>query len=454
MKKCPKCGTILDDAKKKCYMCGSDIQQKTRIDFMNGFDDQIGAAVTKSQDNVFNSVPDISVKLNEVIEKSNNNATFTSGSSPADFYKNEMNSFNSGRYDERTAIEKIFSNDSRFRNNDEINADMAMKNNSKSADNLFFSADDFVKNQKGKKNDGPSVPVEQPINNMNNDVRNVMMVPPQPVAPPVEQPVVQDVQPVVVQQPQTPVVQQVQAQAPVIQQVQAQAPVIQQVQPAPAIQKTKKEKKVTEKPAINWGNNSLKKANKKDFNFINNKDSNSSNINWNFIFNTVCFVLFASALIFMYFKFRENPEKDGAQLLGGLYYKVDDKFKLKDDDSFSKYYTHGENCGVKIKYGKVKDQYTYVDDYLAKVKEDYPTDKGFITQLNEIKIKDNMWSEITVAELKDNPAAAGGYSVSAKYRFVTMVYKGNFYEIRYVNIDEDNKCSAMYDDLIDSLEFK
>ena len=80
MRKCPKCGTILDDTKKKCYMCGSDIQLKPQIDFMNGFDDQIGATVTKSQDNVFNSVPDISVKVQEVIEKSNNSATFTSGS--------------------------------------------------------------------------------------------------------------------------------------------------------------------------------------------------------------------------------------------------------------------------------------------------------------------------------------------------------------------------------------
>ena len=87
MKKCPKCGTILDDSKKKCYMCGSDIQKKNPIDFMAGFDDQIGAAVTKGQDNVFNKVPDISVKINEVVNKSTNNATFSSGSSSADFFK-------------------------------------------------------------------------------------------------------------------------------------------------------------------------------------------------------------------------------------------------------------------------------------------------------------------------------------------------------------------------------
>ena len=103
MKKCPKCGTILDDTKKKCYMCGADLQAKPQIDFMNGFNDQIGAAVTKSQDNIFNSVPDISVKINEVVQESNDNAVFSNGSKPANFYKKEMDSLNSMQYDERTA---------------------------------------------------------------------------------------------------------------------------------------------------------------------------------------------------------------------------------------------------------------------------------------------------------------------------------------------------------------
>ena len=56
--------------------------------------------------------------------------------------------------------------------------------------------------------------------------------------------------------------------------------------------------------------------------------------------------------------------------------------------------------------------------------------------------------------MSENPAGTGGFSTSAKYRFVTIVYKGNFYEIRYVNLDSDNKCSAMYDSLVNSLEFE
>ena len=131
MKKCPKCGTILDDSKKKCYMCGADLQ-KSPVDFSASFDSQIGATVTKSQDNVFNNVDNISVKVSEVINNSNKTATFSQDASSSSFFKNEVDNLNSMKYDERTAIEKIFSNDTRFKSKDEINAQDAMKKNAKS----------------------------------------------------------------------------------------------------------------------------------------------------------------------------------------------------------------------------------------------------------------------------------------------------------------------------------
>ena len=132
MKKCPKCGTILDDSKKKCYMCGCDLQKNNITNFGDVFDTQIGATVTKGQDNVFNNVENISAKVDDVFSNNSSNnsdATFTNSSSSADFYKNQMNSLNSMQYDERTALEKIFSGDSRFRSKDEINAEEAMKMN-------------------------------------------------------------------------------------------------------------------------------------------------------------------------------------------------------------------------------------------------------------------------------------------------------------------------------------
>ena len=54
MKKCPKCGTILDDSKKKCYMCGTELA-KTSANFAESFNIKVGAQTTKGQDNVFNN---------------------------------------------------------------------------------------------------------------------------------------------------------------------------------------------------------------------------------------------------------------------------------------------------------------------------------------------------------------------------------------------------------------
>jgi hypothetical protein len=445
MRKCPKCGTILDDAKKKCYMCGSDIQVKTRVDFMKGFDDQVGATVTKSQDNVFNAVPDISVKLNDVVDNKskNNNATFSSSSSSANFYKNEMQSLNSMQYDERTAIEKIFSNDSRFRSKDEINAEEAMKKNLKKigGDNAFFSAD--VVNSKSNSSNNENVetnPFEM-IQNSKNVANNSQFSNQQSTSQQNN-----NVQQIVNNIPTQQVAQiQFQQQTPQNQQMQQ----IQQnvVQP---VKQEKKKKVKKEKAPINWGNN-LQNSNGNNFSFLNK--IKSLNISPSFIFNTVCFVLFATALIVMYFKFRSDPNEKNIVNIGELNYIIDDKFKLKNNDNFAKQYTYGDGCMIRIAFGRVSNVNDFIEEYYGDVKDDYSSDKGYLTQMNEMKINGNTWSEISVIQLKDNPASVGGYSPSAKYRFVTMIYNNKYYEIRYVNESEDNTCSAMYDDLITSLEF-
>ncbi len=131
MKKCPKCGTILDDSKKKCYMCGADLLRSSITNFGDSFNEQIGATVTTSQDNVFNNVENITAKVDDVVSN-NDNATFSQQSSSVDFFKNEMSGLNSLQYDDRTPLEKIFTNDSKYREKDEIDAESAMKNNNQS----------------------------------------------------------------------------------------------------------------------------------------------------------------------------------------------------------------------------------------------------------------------------------------------------------------------------------
>lgn len=177
MKKCPKCGTILDDSKKKCYMCGADLLRSSITNFGDSFNEQIGATVTKSQDNVFNNVDNITAKIDDVVSSNNyDNVTFSQKSSSADFFKNELNGLNSLQYDDRTSLEKIFSNDTKFNNTNSIDANEAIKNNNKepliqsgeysptnnvpessNVSNQFVNNDTEQKQKKNKDSDKPKI---------------------------------------------------------------------------------------------------------------------------------------------------------------------------------------------------------------------------------------------------------------------------------------------------------
>lgn len=406
MKKCPKCNTILDDSKNKCYMCGADLHSRNPIDFMGGFDDQIGAAVTKSQDNVFNNVSGISAKVEQVTSNNTEgNATISTGSSSADFYQQQMNNLNSMQYDERTAIEKIFSNDDRFRSKDEINAEEAMKNNKNNVpQNNPFSDAFNSKKKKKSENLMPSVSHTQQVPVQQSPVQQVpVQQMSQPVAPP----------PVVV----------------------------------PPVNKAKKEKKAS----INWGNN-LEKSNKKSFFGGNNSSNNGNKFSVNFFLNTACFVLLLFGFIVVIIK---NVGKDKVETieLGNLTYQLNEKFVLENQSDASNYYTYGENCVLRISYG-LNEEDDFLDTYFNNVQEEYSQEDGYLTRKSTMTIGNNELVEITVTHLKENSAVNSGYTANETYKFVTILHNKKFYEIRFVNLIGDNECSSMYKDLINSLSFK
>ena len=98
MKKCPKCGTILDDSKTKCYMCGENLGVGGSVSFLDSVDNDIGATISSNQDNVFNNGEDIEVlNLEEVAQPQEEAQTFVSHSSSSrDIYGSEINQLNMG----------------------------------------------------------------------------------------------------------------------------------------------------------------------------------------------------------------------------------------------------------------------------------------------------------------------------------------------------------------------
>ena len=115
MKKCPQCGTILEESKKKCYMCGAELRKKSFVDFGDTFDEQIGATVSNSQDNVFNNVGNVMSGAEGAISNNSSQVTFSNSMNSAEPIQEQIASSLPSKYDNRTAIEKIFSTDARYK---------------------------------------------------------------------------------------------------------------------------------------------------------------------------------------------------------------------------------------------------------------------------------------------------------------------------------------------------
>ncbi len=384
MKKCPKCGTILDDSKKKCYMCGADLMRSSITNFGDSFNEQIGANVTTSQDNVFNNVENIVANVSEVVND-NDNVTFSSQSSSVDFFKNELNGLNSVQYDERSAIEKMFSGDSRFRSREEIDAQEAINKNAQSP---------IIQNE--------NMPIDTPFNsndNSNNEQFNSGSV--------------NDVTPVV------------------------------QTSEHRDVQKK-------ESPSINWGNN-LTDSN--TGNFWNFKDKTSRpKVNASFIFNSACFVIFLIGMVYVYFHFI-NPKNTGDLSFGGLNYSIDDRFELKTDNTNNRYYTSGNNCAIRINYGAANNSDGFIESYFEGIKATYENQEGYSTATEKIQLNGNVWSELSVIEIAKDKDSATGYSTITKYKHVSIVHNGSFYDIVYTNTENDSDCSSMYKNFVSSLKF-
>ena len=122
MKKCPKCGTILDDSKKKCYMCGTELVDSKKN--VRNFNNDIGASISRGQDNVFNNGEDIAFKDKDLVRKNNGNVFFSQNSNSQNTFGNEIDKLNSMSYDNRSNLKKGFDNifsNKNFKSKDEIN---------------------------------------------------------------------------------------------------------------------------------------------------------------------------------------------------------------------------------------------------------------------------------------------------------------------------------------------
>lgn len=461
MKKCPKCGTILDDSKVKCYVCGTDLQRQTLTNFGNSFNEKIGANVSNNQGNVLNNSNSFQgVNVNQVNGSIASNSNFSNS-----VYNNQLNNLNSMAYDDRTALEKMFSSDDRFKSKAEINAENAMKNNQKR--NSF--ADAFnnsmntgtrsansnnvssVANKQGNNKANPQMPQQMPQQQMpaNQRMMNQQQMPGNNMANS------QGAQPQLFTQKMMQNKAKQNVKKPSI-----KDKLLEKVNGLKAKKqnnannnnsnqfKNNKNNVNNQKPAINWGNDLVNENNKGNF-----KKTGGFKINSSMVFNIVALIIAIGGVLFVYFKFIKSDSNGKVYILNGLRYSISNNFKLKDEKNNFRLYTYGEYCSIGLSYGPTNAVSTYIDDLYEKIRSEYDM-QYFKVSKSTAKYNNNVWTEINVVSLASNASSANGYTTQTKIQYVSIIYEGNYYTVAYQNTNNNTICSASYDGFLKTLAFK
>lgn len=417
MKKCPKCGTILDDSKKKCYMCGMELSSnKNRFGNGLSFNGDVGATVTKNQDNVFNNGQDIKVKGNDLLKKNNDNAFFSQNSSSKDYFGTEINKLNSMSYDERSGFKKsldnIFASKKSFKSKNELHKEKDIKktkvvNESGEVGTKITYSTQPSKTNESKKNEKSVLKKASKFDfGFTKEKKNIFS--------------------------------------------------------------REEQHNNREKFSFNQNTNSVKKSNLGNNQLSNTQKSAKANVsnkvkgyssgdntfsssdNKRMITNLVCIIIFVGMMLFVYFNFLKPKDNND---LSGLVYEMDSEFKLTSKDSFSRYYTYNKNCAIRINYGAT-DEKSFVDNYLNNIKETYEKDKNTTIQYEELNVNDNIWTSMSVIYLPEpSTSTTVGITPKVRYRYTAIVEGGNFYTIIFVNPKEEQTCYDKYDSFVDSLKF-
>ena len=493
MKKCPKCGTVLDDSKKKCYMCGADLTASSSVsDFSSNFDERIGSSVTRGVDNVFNNGKDIDVDSSTIVggKKNNNGSFFSHNSSSRDFFGGEINKLNSMTFDERSKPRKKINNlfgNKNLKSKDEINS-KKQKDDNKSG-----------KIKKISYSTNPNIPkkMQESIeeSKIDNNKENNMFFP--------EKEEVKTIKSNLVKEEKEEVPEAFKAFNSFKNKNDKTSSDAEEINRTVkdnrenneklslSIKGEQKNTKVKRNSAFAMFNESKKSTfynndnsveleisdEKKDsssnqtdfkglsvpsnnpFDSLKRKSSFTKISSFQFkevfrtVFNFTCVICFIVLLVFVYFHFIKT---DSSDQLDGLQFKVPTYFKLNRKDSHEKFYVSkqlGNVCSFEVISGTVSDPNGYVENYFQYVKSLYASDKKAIPAMQEMKINGNTWKSEKFIFLPEDGKEVSSDTVIPRYTYTVITYNGSFYIVRATNKDEDKKCHEEYMKFVNSLEF-
>ena len=164
-----------------------------------------------------------------------------------------------------------------------------------------------------------------------------------------------------------------------------------------------------------------------------------------------------------YYKAKMEPPKEEPKLLN-LYFEVDESFQQLDGNNnalvFSRTGSKGSDCSITISYGSstsgdhVKEFFASVHKRLEPQKD---TNGNIVDQLtvyvpseSSMEYNGSTWYYLNLF-YKTNTSEAS--ATHLRYKYLTAIYKGHFYDIELANNSDDNVCGASLDNFSKSLKF-
>lgn len=164
-----------------------------------------------------------------------------------------------------------------------------------------------------------------------------------------------------------------------------------------------------------------------------------------------------------YYEKKMEPPKEEPILLN-LYFEVDDSFqKLEGNNNalvYSKTGSKGSDCSISISYGSSTSG-DHVKEFFAsvhkKLEPEKDTNGNVVDQLSvyvpaehEMEYNGATWYYLNLFyKTNVNDASA----THLRYKYLTAIYKGHFYDIELANNSNDNVCGASLDNFSKSLKF-
>ena len=182
---------------------------------------------------------------------------------------------------------------------------------------------------------------------------------------------------------------------------------------------------------------------------------------------TFVFVLLTVGLVafigWKYYEFKQKPPVL-EPVLRNLYYEVDSSFETVEDGDNKKLYTRsgakGNDCSITIT-NSTSTSGDHVQEYFASIHKKLEPEKDsngnvvnplevYTPSESSMTVNDATWYYLNLF-YKIN--ASDQSPTNLKYKYLTSMYKGYFYDIELVNNSNDTICGAALDNFSKSLKF-